>query len=119
MAGDRKVASSIPRLHLAECRGVYPFTVPVRCPFSLQDGAGGGHMRDVQGPAVRLQGGHLVPGGHPDRAGPGGAAQPRDEPHEGAAKDSQGRAAHPDAALPLVSLLHLSQPIGEGGIILM
>ena len=61
-------------------------------------------MRDVQGPAVRLQSGHLVPGGHPDRAGAGGATQPRDEPHEGAAKDSQGGAAHPDAALPLVRL---------------
>lgn len=61
-------------------------------------------MRDVQGPSVRLQGGHLVPRGHPDRAGTDRAAQSRDEPHESAAENSQGRSSNPDAAVPLVRL---------------
>lgn len=60
-------------------------------------------MRDVQRSALRLQGRHLVPRGHPDRAGADRAAQSRDEPHEGPAENSQVRPPHSDAAVALVS----------------
>lgn len=70
---------------------------------SRQDGPRGGDVRDIKGPAVRLQGRHLVAGGHPDRDGAGRAAQPRDEPNESPAENRQGRPSNADAAVPLVS----------------
>lgn len=45
--------------------GVLPHR-PCSLLCSLQDGPGGGDVRDHEGHSVRLQGGHLVPGNHAD-----------------------------------------------------
>lgn len=67
-----------------------------------QDGARSGDVRDIEGQAVWLQGRYLVPRCHPDWDGSDRAAESRDESHEGAVKNRQGRPTHSYAALQMV-----------------
>lgn len=101
---ERLIGEGIFEVHFSfSCPKHHDYDYELFSTIFFQDGSRGSDVRDIEGPSVRFQGRHLVPRDHLNRTGPDRAPQPRDEPDESFAEDSEIGSPVSDAAIPLVS----------------